>query len=200
MKPLASRPAPGAITRLVAFGAFLLVLLGFQPTPALAGREGKAKKPKVQATPTPTPTPDPDATPEGAPASKEIPIPLPIGDKSMRLKIPSFGDTGQMLSQLMAMQAKRIDADHMELQGTKIDLNQADGKSDYHIEIPTSIFNLKTRIITSDQPVVIRTQEFELTGEKMSFNTVEKSGELLGNVHMVIHNLKKTAGVTSPAP
>ena len=137
--------------------------------------------------------------PKVEPMSKEIPIPLPVGDTALGLKVPDVGVAGQLLSQLFAAKAKRIDDNHLELQGTKIDLNQADGKSDYHIEIPTSVFDLKTRIITSDQAVVIRTQDFELTGEKMRFDTVEKSGELIGKVRMVIHNLKQTAGIV-PQP
>lgn len=193
--------------RLLGVGAVLLVLSCILPARFVAGQ---ALQPvSAVITPTPSPhaagakqagaNPKPSATPEGQGASKEIPIPLPIGDTALGLKVPNIGAAGQLLSQFMAMKAKRLDEDHMELQGTKIDLNQADGKSDYHIEIPTSIFDLKTHIITSEQPVVVRTQEFELTGEKMRFNTAERSGEFIGKVHMIIHNLKATAGLV-PQP
>ncbi len=34
-----------------------------------------------------------------------------------------------------------------------MDFNKPDGKQDFHIVMPTSILNLKTHIITSDNPV-----------------------------------------------
>ena len=46
----------------------------------------------------------------------------------------------------------------------------------------------------------ISTQDFELTGEKMEFNTVERAGQLMGNVRMVVHNLKQLAGTSEPKP
>ncbi len=83
-----------------------------------------------------------------------------------------------------------------------IHLNHPDGSEDFHVQLPDSIFNLKTNIITSDHPVTVRTADFELTGERMEFNTVDRTGELKGIVHMVIHNFKQVAGVvpTTPAP
>jgi lipopolysaccharide export system protein LptC len=66
--------------------------------------------------------------------------------------------------------------------------------------MPASVFNLKTHIITSEDPVVVRTQDFELTGEKMEFNTVDRTGRLLGKVRMVVHNLKQVTAQPEPSP
>lgn len=128
------------------------------------------------------------------PLSKEIPFPLPINEIARAVKIPQTGLAGELVSQLMAAKIKRIDADHVEMESMNIDLYQPDGKSDFHIVVPTSVFNLKTRIIRSDNPVTIRTQDFELTGERMEFDTVERTGKLMGKVQMRIHNLKQVAG------
>lgn len=130
------------------------------------------------------------------PLSKEIPFPLPINEIARAVKIPQTGLAGELVSQLMAAKIKRIDADHVEMESMNIDLYQADGKSDFHIVVPTSVFNLKTRIIHSDNPVTVRTQDFELTGERMEFDTVERTGKLMGKVQMKIHNLKQVAGQT----
>lgn len=128
------------------------------------------------------------------PLSKEIPFPLPINEIARAVKIPQTGLAGELVSQLMAAKIKRIDDDHVEMESMNIDLYQPDGKSDFHIVVPTSVFNLKTRIIRSDNPVTIRTQDFELTGERMEFDTVERTGKLMGKVQMRIHNLKQVAG------
>jgi hypothetical protein len=128
------------------------------------------------------------------PASKDIPFPLPLNEVAKMVKIPQTGLAGELLSQLMATEIKRIDEENVQMQQTKIDFYQTDGQTDFHIDVPTSIFNLKTRIIRSNDPVTVRTQDFELTGEKMEFDTVERSGKLIGRVHMRIFNLKKMAG------
>ena len=102
----------------------------------------------------------------------------------------------------MSTKITRLDNERVEMHGTEIDMNHPDGKEDFHVELPDSIFNLKTNIITSDHAVTVRTADFELTGERMQFNTVDRTGELQGHVHMVIHNFKQVAGVipSTPAP
>lgn len=200
MKLPVSEPAPGSAWRFRCVGAVSGVLMSLSTITVVAGD-----------TPAPLPSASPEASARpakagkipkppkpNAPVSKDIPIILPIGETAEILQIPQINGLGQIISQLMTARMTRLDADHLQLQGSNLDLNKADGKSDYHIEIPTSIFDTKTRIITSDEPVVVRTEEFELTGERMRFNLAERSGELLGKVKMRIHNLKSTAGFAPP--
>lgn len=153
----------------------------------------------AQESPTPTAAKSPKpahSKPENPnrPVSKDIPFPLPINEIARLVKIPQVDLKGELLSQLMAAKIKRIDDDHVEMETMNIDLYQADGKSDFHIVVPTSTFNLKTRIIHSDHPVSIHTQDFDLTGERMEFDTVERTGKLIGKVQMRVHNLKQVAG------
>ncbi len=129
---------------------------------------------------------------------KPIPFPLPVGDSGKVLTIPEYSGTAQLLSQIMAMKATRISNELVQMKEMKMDLYHPDGKEDFHIILPTSVFNLETHIITSEEPVTVQTQDFELTGEKMEFNTVDRTGRLLGNVHMVIHNLKQAVGPQQP--
>ena len=145
------------------------------------------------------------AKPAGTPKVrqiKEIPFPLPIGDHASNAKIPELGLAGQILSQMNAAQMTRLDNQHVQMHELKIDLYHPDGKEDFHILLPTSVFDLQTHIITSNQPVTVVTQDFELKGERMEFNTVDRTGKLLGHVEMHIHNLKQVAAVpdATPAP
>ncbi len=156
------------------------------PSPSPAGK-GEAKKKKNRDGGPATPTPAADK------GNGTIPLPLPVGKPGVNVKIPDMDATGKLLSLLMAQKATRLDDDRVKLEGMHMDFNKPDGKQDFHIVMPASILDLKTHIISSDDPVTIRTQEFELTGEKMEFNTLEREGRLLGNVRMVIHNLKQLA-------
>lgn len=154
-------------------------------TPAGKG-EGKKKRKSDGSTATPTPT--------GTKGDGSIPLPLPIGKPGVNIRIPDMDSTGKLLSLLMAQKATPLDNDRIKMEGMHMDFNKPDGKQDFHIVMPASIFNQKTHLITSDEPVTVRTQDFELTGEKMEFNTVEREGKLIGNVRMIIHNLKQMTG------
>ena len=131
---------------------------------------------------------------------KPIPFPLPLHEDAKEIKIPETSSDGTLLSKLMALKATRIDEDHVRMNEMNLDLYHPDGKEDFHIIMPTSVFNLKTRIITSQDPVTVRTQDFELTGEKMEFNTVDRTGRLIGKVRMLVHNLKQMAGGPDATP
>ena len=100
----------------------------------------------------------------------------------------------------MAMKVTRINNELVQMDESNLDFKQPDGKEDFHVELPKIVLNLKTHMINSDDPVTIRTQDFELTGEKMEFNTVDRTGKLIGKVHMVIHNLKQIAGPQQTPP
>ena len=167
--------------------------------------------------PTPNPSPEVATTPppsaEALPTgkgkkakvarirqAKEIPFPLPVGNSGHGIKIPQVDVAGQLLQMLQSAKITRLDNEHVEMHQTNIDLFHPDGKEDFHVVLPDSILDLKTQIITSDHPVTVRTDDFELTGERMQFNTVDRTGELQGHVHMVIRNFKQVAGVIPAAP
>lgn len=156
-------------------------------TPAQRGANGKIAK---ESTPKPSKVRKP----------KEFAFPLPQGESANGFKLPQLGMAGELLSQLMSAKVTRLDNEHVEMHETKIDLYHPDGKEDFHVVLPDSIFNLKTQIITSDHPVTVRTADFELTGERMQFNTVDRTGELQGHVHMVIHNFKQVAAIAPAIP
>ena len=155
-----------------------------------------------QAAPSAGATPVAAATPAAvAPKDKGLnfSIPLPVGETTREIKIPERGPAGQAISQLMAVSAKRLDEDHLMMEKLVIDLYKPDGRTDYRIALPTSVFDLKTRIIRSNDPVSITTPDFELSGEKMEFDTVARTGKLTGWVYMKIHNAKEmTTGAKEP--
>ncbi len=174
--------------------------LGSTPLPAA---QSPTASPEAVSSPKPGAKGKPlaGATPKPARAKKpkEFAFPLPIGESGKSITIPQIDQAGNLLQKLMALKMTHIDNEHVEMHEATIDLFHPDGKEDFHVLLPDSILDLKTQIITSDHPVTVRTEEFELTGERMAFNTVDRTGELLGNVHMVIRNLKQVAGV-APAP
>ena len=166
------------------------------PTPsAIASdtplRGTKGKKPRNPNDPTPTPKQR---------KAKEIPFPVPIGRTAHHARIPSYDTLGKLLSVVESAKMTHIDNEHVQMDQMQFDMNEGNGKDEYHVTMPTCVLDLKTNIITSDQPVIIRTKDFELTGERVQFNTVEQTGELQGHVHMVVHNFKAVVTPGQPAP
>ncbi len=150
--------------------------------------------------------PEPPAAPAtGAPTPREnkplnLNLPLAIGDPASGVRIPQYGEVGQLLSLLNSVSVKRLDENRLELQGTDLDLNKPDGKTDFHIRLPKSIFDTRTRLLTSQEPVLISTADFELQGERMEFDTGARNGRLTGWVYMKIHNAKSTVGGMAKEP
>ena len=52
----------------------------------------------------------------------------------------------------------------------------------------------RTRELTSETHVTIKRADFQITGEKMTFNIETKVGKLAGGVRMVIHDLAAVSG------
>ncbi len=193
----AEGPAPAAAVPAPAADASPAVLdtpppLGSQtPAPAPAGTVKPLKPSGKKAKPTGTPK---------VKAPKEFPFPLPIHEDANNARIPELNQLGNILSVINSAKMTRIDNEHVLMHEVRYDLNKPDGKQDFHITIPTSVFDLKTHVITSNDPVTVKADDFELTGERMEFNTVDRTGKLLGHVTMHIHNLKQVAAVPDATP
>lgn len=136
---------------------------------------------RAQEAPAPTPTP----------ALKPLNVPLPVGQQASGIKIPQFNLSGQLLSQLLAGNIQRVDEEFLRIKELKLDLFDEGGKSEFIIDLPSSLFSVKTRILTSEQAVHIKHKDFDLTGAKLEFNTATRKGRLFGPVVMKIRDIDR---------
>jgi hypothetical protein len=123
--------------------------------------------------------------PKQTTSEQEIDIPVPEGVPVKGIKVPSYSADGKLLMMLDAEQARKLDADQIEFENLKIDAYSDDDKKIY-VELPRSIFNLTTRILTSESRVLIRREDFELVGDRGEFYTKNRFAKILGNVKMTI--------------
>jgi len=154
----------------------------------LAIAPAQARKPKKSASPTPTPAETPDKN-----ADKGFDIPIPINHEAMGVRIPVYNPEGTLQMIFESEVAFRVDAQQLRLTQLKIETYDDDGKSDMLIDMPNSLFNLKTRILSSDDPITIRRNDLELTGSNMKFDTQTRQGKFTGPVRMLIYNLNNEA-------
>jgi hypothetical protein len=120
-----------------------------------------------------------------AESDQDIDIPVPDGVPVKGIKVPSYSPEGKLLMMLDAELARKLDAERIEFENLKIDAYSDDDKKIY-VELPRSIFNLTTRILTSDSRVLIRREDFELIGDGGEFYTRNRFAKILGNVKMTI--------------
>jgi len=83
--------------------------------------------------------------------------------------------------------ATKLDDKHIDMENMKIESLDDDGKT-MNIELPHSIFDLDTRILSGDSRAVIRREDFEITGDAVEFDTKTRNAILRGKIHMIIQS------------
>jgi len=123
----------------------------------------------------------------GSPGEQSLTnIPLPIGHEAKGLVLPDFDGDGRLRGKFEAGTAHRIDQEHVGFQHLKITTYTPESQPDLQINMLTSILDLKTRILSSQERTTIERSDFNIAGDSVQFDTNSKTGRLIGNVKMVI--------------
>ena len=127
------------------------------------------------------------ATPSGTPGEQSLTnIPLPIGHEAKGLVLPDFDGDGRLRGRFEAGTAHRIDEEHVGFQHLRITTYTPESQPDLRIDMHTSVLDLKTRILSSQERTMIQRSDFNIAGDSVQFDTNSKTGRLIGNVKMVI--------------
>src|SRR5256714_13993395 len=127
------------------------------------------------------------ATPSSSPGEQSLTnIPLPIGHEAKGLVLPDFDANGRLRGRFEAGTAHRIDEEHVGFQHLKITTYTPESQPDLQIDMHTSVLDLKTRILSSQERTTIRRSDFNIVGDSVQFDTNSRTGRLIGNVKMVI--------------
>jgi hypothetical protein len=113
-------------------------------------------------------------------------IPLPIGHEAKGLVLPDFDGNGRLRGKFEAGTAHRIDQEHVGFQLLKITTYTPESQPDLQIDMHTSVLDLKTRILSSQERTTIQRSDFNIAGDSVQFDTNARTGRLIGNVKMVI--------------
>ena len=113
-------------------------------------------------------------------------IPLPIGHEAKGLVLPDFDGDGRLRGKFEAGTAHRIDQEHVGFQHLKITTYTPQSQPDLQIDMLTSVLDLKTKILSSQERTTIQRSDFNIAGDSVQFDTNSKTGRLSGNVKMVI--------------
>jgi hypothetical protein len=139
------------------------------------------------------------ATPSGSPGEQSLTnIPLPIGHEAKGLVLPDFDADGRLRGRFEAGTAHRIDEEHVGFQHLKIITYTPESQPDLRIDMHTSVLDLKTRILSSQERTTIQRSDFNIVGDSVQFDTNSKTGRLIGNVKMVITDKSHLTATPSP--
>lgn len=129
----------------------------------------------------------PALTPGASPGEQTLTnIPLPIGHEAKGLVLPDFDANGHLVGKFEAGTARRVDEENVGFQNLRIVTFTPENQPDLQIDMPTSIFNLKTRILTSQERSSIKRADFSIEGDSVQFDTNTRTGRMIGNVKMII--------------
>ena len=135
------------------------------------------------------------ATVGGSPADQSLTnIPLPIGHEAKGLVLPDFDGDGRLRGKFEAGTAHRIDQEHVGFQHLKITTYTPQSQPDLQIDMKTSVLDLKTRILSSQERTTIQRSDFNIAGDSVQFDTNSKTGRLSGNIKMVITDKSHLTG------
>ena len=113
-------------------------------------------------------------------------IPLPIGHEAKGLVLPDFDGEGHLRGKFEAGTAHRIDQEHIGFQHLKITTYTPENQHDLQIDMRTSVLDLTTRVLSSQERTTIQRADFNIAGDSVYFDTNTRTGRLIGNVKMVI--------------
>jgi hypothetical protein len=129
----------------------------------------------------------PGASASGSPGEQSLTnIPLPIGHEAKGLVLPDFDVNGRMVGKFEAGKARRIDQEHVGFEDLKITTFTPENKIDLQVDMHTSVFDLTTKVLKSQERTTIRRADFNIVGDAVQFDTNTRTGHLVGNVKMVI--------------
>jgi lipopolysaccharide assembly outer membrane protein LptD (OstA) len=135
------------------------------------------------------------ARPKRSPAEQSLTnIPLPVGHEAKGLVLPDFDGEGHLRGRFEAGTAHRIDDEHVGFQHLKITTYTPESQPDLQINMQTSVLDLKTRVLSSQERTKIQRADFNIEGDSVQFDTNTKTGRLIGNVKMVITDRSHLTG------
>ena len=163
----------------------LLVLALLTCGVVAAEKKGATPQAKATATPKKKERPKPE---EGV---KDVPLATGHGAKG--LVLPDYDLLGRMRGKLEAGVTKRLDEENIEFEGVKFTTFLPDTQTpDMEIIMKTSVFNLKTQVLSSQVRSTVKRSDFEIAGDTMKFEMISRQGTLAGNVKMVVRGKART--------
>jgi hypothetical protein len=117
-------------------------------------------------------------------------IPIPVGENAIDSWIPYWegGKVKTMLIHVHLIEHK--DPEHVQMTNAKIITYDDKKQTDMILLLPVSVLDLRTRLLTTDKPFVMKKTDFELMGDSLELDTETRRATITGKVKMIIYNFE----------
>lgn len=141
------------------------------------------------------------ATEAGAPAATEPAAKtdlqnfgsmIPLGSRSRGFVLPSF-DNGKPSSLITADAMTRVDDSRLFAEKMIIRMFGETTDQDVRVDLKTGTYNLDQQILSSNERSRVSRTDFQIEGDGMVFDTKTSQGKMVGNVEMIIYDIKSMA-------
>ena len=135
-----------------------------------------------------SPTPPPKTKKERPKPEEGVTnVPIATGHDAKGLVLPDFDLSGRLRGKLQAGITRRLDDQHIEFKDVRFTTFVPETQTpDLQIVMTTSVFNLKTQVMTSNERASVKRTDFEISGDTMKFEMISRQGTLAGNVKMIV--------------
>ena len=125
-------------------------------------------------------------------------IPVAVGQMADGIRFPYWenGRLKKMFFNVGTLEHK--DIEHILMKNAKIITYDENEKTDLILLLPVSMFNLKTRLLTTDQQFMLKRADFEMTGQALQLDTATRQATIIGNIKMIIYNFNAPAKKATP--
>jgi hypothetical protein len=140
-----------------------------------------------------------EPVPAAAPASemKAFGNMIPMGSRSRGFVLPTF-ENGKPNTLITADAMTRVDESRLFAEKMVIRMYGDTTDQDVRIDLITGTYNIEQQALSSKERSRVSRADFQIEGDGMVFDTKTSQGKMVGNVEMVIHDLKALTKSASP--
>ena len=130
--------------------------------------------------------------PAAAPAKEKerLDLPVPKGQPQKGLRIPIHSPDGKLMMSFQIGVAEVVDADNIKMGQLRLETFKENGENEFDIDLPDSVFNAKSKELTSKAKVTVKRHDFEITSNSVTFNVETRSGKFGDGVKMIIFDAR----------
>ncbi len=169
------------------FKSSLLVLSAVLALTQLAAKKEDPKKAEAAA----------KGSKKESKGSDEMEMPVPKGQPQKGVKVPLYDSAGKLKMRFDIGVGTWLDDANIKMEKLRVETFKDDGTTEFDMDLPDATLNKKTREITSQTRVTVKSSQYEITGNSMTFNIETKSGTLGGGVKMIIYDKENLSGEES---
>lgn len=123
---------------------------------------------------------------------------FPVGKPWLDVRIPRYDEHDVLTSMMHTESLTRQDEKKLKLDGLTLVVFQSDGTISLRLKTKQGLYDVASSMLQTHSTTFIEHAQFEMTGDRLTFDTSKQQGTLQGNVQMRIFGVPVTQQVPAP--